>query len=135
MALKPDLGRRPALLALAGHRALGDRVPVLRARLGRPYYHFHIDEHFVLGPADVLRRDPDEAAMLPKFFMYSPLTMYLINFMRGAYETLSHPLDLTVPRDQVTYMILGRAVSAAFGTATIVVVYAIAKHLYGRLAG
>ena len=32
-------------------------------------------------------------------------------------------------------MVLGRAVSAAFGTATIVVVYAIAKHLYGRLAG
>ena len=73
--------------------------------------------------------------MSPKFFMYSPLPMYLINFVRGAYEALSHPLDLTVPRDQVTYMILGRAMSAAFGTATISLVYAIAKHLYGRLAG
>ncbi len=123
------------MLALAAIVMLGTAFRFYGLGWGAPYYHFHIDEHFVLGPADVLRRDPDEAAMLPKFFMYSPLTMYLINFMRGAYEILSHPLDLTVPRDQVTYMILGRAVSAAFGTATIVVVYAIAKHLYGRLAG
>ena len=135
MALKPDLGRRPALIALTAIVALGTAFRFYGLGWGAPYYHFHIDEHFVLAPADLLRRSPDEAAMAPKFFMYSPLTMYLINFVRGAYEMLSHPLDLTVPGDQITYTILGRAVSAAFGTATIVAVYAIAKHLYGRLAG
>ena len=135
MIVQPDLGRRPALLLLAAIAALGAAFRFYGLSWGAPYYHFHIDEHFVLAPADILRRNPDEAAMSAKFFMYSPLTMYLINFMRTAYETLRHPLDLTVPRDQVTYMVLGRAVSAAFGTATIVVVYAIAKHLYGRLAG
>ena len=135
MIVQPDLDRRPALLLLAAIAALGAAFRFYGLSWGAPYYHFHIDEHFVLAPADLLRRSPDEAAMAPKFFMYSPLTMYLINFMRGAYETLSHPLNLTVPRDQVTYMVLGRAVSAAFGTVTILAVYAIGKHLYGRLAG
>ena len=135
MLAKPDLCRRSALLALTAITVLGAAFRFYGLSWGAPYYHFHIDEHFVLGPADLLRRSPDEAALSPKFFMYSPLTMYLINFVRGAYETFAHSLDLTVPRDQVTYMILGRSVSAAFGTVTIVAVYGIAKHLYGRLAG
>jgi hypothetical protein len=131
----PDLGRRPTLLLLAAITAIGAAFRFYGLSWGAPYYHFHIDEHFVLAPADLLRRNPDEAAMAPKFFMYSPLTMYVINFMRGAYEALAHPLDLTAPRDQTTYMTLGRAVSASFGVATIVLVYAVAKHLQGRLAG
>lgn len=135
MARKPDLDRRAALLALAGITALGAAFRFYGLAWGAPYYHFHIDEHFVLAPADLLRRSPDEAALAPKFFMYSPMTMYLINFVRATYETFAHPLDLTVPRDQIIYTVLGRSVSAAFGTATIVLVYAIAKHLYGRLAG
>ena len=102
---------------------------------GAPYYHFHMDEHFVLGPADTLRRDVRAAAMGPKFFMYSPMMMYLINVVRGGYETLLHPLDLTVPTDQVTYMVLSRSIAAAFGTATILIAYAIAARIAGRVAG
>jgi hypothetical protein len=102
---------------------------------GAPFYHFHMDEHFVLGPADLLRRDVRAAAMGPKFFMYSPLMMYLINIVRAAYEAVFHPLNLTVPADQVTYMVLSRAIAAAFGTATIIVVYAIASRVAGRVAG
>ena len=102
---------------------------------GAPYYHFHMDEHFVLGPADTLRRDVRAAAMGSKFFMYSPMMMYLINIVRGAYEALVQPLDLTVPGNQVTYMVLSRAIAAAFGTATIVVTYAIANRVAGRVAG
>ena len=67
--------------------ALGSAFRFYNLGWGAPYYHFHIDEHFVLRPADLLRRDIREAAMSPKFFMYSPLPMYLINFVRGAYET------------------------------------------------
>jgi 4-amino-4-deoxy-L-arabinose transferase-like glycosyltransferase len=44
-------------------------------------------------------------------------------------------LDLTVPRDEVTYMLLGRSISAALGTATIPLVYRVARHVSGRLAG
>ena len=61
--------------------------------------------------------------------------MYFINIVRTVYEAVSHPLDLTVFRDQVTYMVLSRAISAAFGTGTILLVYAIAARVAGRLAG
>ncbi len=94
-----------------------------------------MDEHFVLGPADTLRRDVRAAAMGSKFFMYSPMMMYLINVVRGIYEALIQPLDLDVPSHQVTYMVLSRAIAAAFGTATILVTYAIAARVAGRVAG
>ena len=82
-----------------------------------------------------MRRSMRAAAESDKFFMYSPLPMYLVNALRTGYELVAHPLNLTVPRDQMTYMVLGRAISAAFGTATIPVIYAIGARLGGRLAG
>ena len=120
---------------LAAIVAVGAAFRFYNLAWGAPYYHFHMDEHFVLGPADTLRRDVRAAAMGSKFFMYSPMMMYLINIVRGGYEALFHPLDLTVPAHQVTYMVLSRAIAAAFGTATIVVVYAIATRIAGRVAG
>jgi hypothetical protein len=131
----PGLTRQNALWLLAAIVAAGAAFRFYNLAWGAPYYHFHMDEHFVLGPADVLRRDVRAAAMGPKFFMYSPLMMYLINIVRGVYEALFHSLDLTVPRDQVTYMVLSRAIAATFGTATILVVYAIASRIAGRVAG
>ena len=83
----------------------------------------------------MLRRDPHEAAMSPKFFMYSPLLPYLINMARWLFETLRHPLNLSVPHDEVIYTVMGRAISAALGTATIPLAYAIAARVGGRLAG
>ena len=120
---------------LAAIVAVGGAFRFYNLAWGAPYYHFHMDEHFVLGPADTLRRDVRAAAMGAKFFMYSPLMMYLINIVRGAYEALFHSLDLTLPRDQVTYMVLSRAIAATFGTATILVVYAVATRIAGRVAG
>ena len=67
--------------------------------------------------------------------MYSPLPMYLLNLVVAAYGALSHRLDLAVPRDEVTYMLLGRAISATLGTATIPLVYLIARRVSGRRAG
>ncbi len=61
--------------------------------------------------------------------------MYLINIVRGVYEALIQPIDLDVPRDQVSYTVLSRAIAATFGTATILVTYAIAARIGGRLAG
>jgi 4-amino-4-deoxy-L-arabinose transferase-like glycosyltransferase len=76
-----------------------------------------------------------EAALSGKFFMYGPLPMYLVNAVRSVYEAFSHPLVLTVHQDGVTYMVMGRAISAAFGTMMIPLAYAIATRIAGRLAG
>jgi len=130
-----NLTRTRALWILAAITAVGAGLRFYNLAWGAPYYHFHIDEHFVLNPADMMRRDMRETAMSTKFFMYSPLLMYFINIVRTVYEAVSHPLNLTVPRDQVTYMVLGRAISAAFGTGTILLAYAIAARVAGRLAG
>ena len=132
--MSPIPGRK-ALWILAAITAIAAALRFYNLAWGAPFYHFHIDEHFVLGPADALRRDTREAVMAPKFFMYSPLMMYLINIVRSGYEIVSHPLDLTVPRDQVTYMVLARGIAATFGTATVLVAYATATRIAGRTAG
>jgi 4-amino-4-deoxy-L-arabinose transferase-like glycosyltransferase len=103
---------------------------------GAPYYHFHIDEHVVFAAADTMTRSMREAAMSPKFFMYSPGPMYLLLAVRKIYEIVTqHPLVLNVPRDEVTFMVIGRALSASFGTATILVVYGVARRIGGVSAG
>src|SRR4029077_20984543 len=44
-------------------------------------------------------------------------------------------LNLTVPRDEIVYMVVGRAISAGIGTAAILVAYVIGARLSGRLGG
>ena len=73
--------RRQARWILAAITAAGAAFRFYNLAWGAPYYHFHMDEHFVLGPADTLRNDVRAAAMGPKFFMYPPLMMYLINIV------------------------------------------------------
>ena len=130
-----ELPRRQALLILAGIIAIAAAFRFYGLGWGAPFFHFHIDEHYVFIGADLMRRSMRAAAESDKFFMYSPLPMYLVNALRTGYELVAHPLNLTVPQDQTTYMVLGRAISATFGTATIPVVYAIGTRLSGRVAG
>ena len=127
--------RRTAMLVVVALTALGALFRFYGLAWGAPYFHFHQDEHFVLSSADMLRLDPSVAAMSPKFFMYAPLLPYLINIVRATYETIAHPLNLSVPHDETIYMVMGRAVVAAMGTATIPMVYAIGARLGGRVAG
>ncbi|PWT80968.1 MAG: hypothetical protein C5B57_11370, partial [Blastocatellia bacterium] len=135
MIVSRDLGRWSALVWLATATAVGAVFRFYGLAWGAPYFHFHIDEHVVFSDAYLLARDPHAAAMSAKFFMYSPLPPYLLNGIVRLYEALAHPLDLTVPRDQVTYMVLGRTISATLGTATIPLVYVVARRVGGRLAG
>jgi hypothetical protein len=102
---------------------------------GAPYFHFHIDEHFVFVGAERLRVSMEEAARSTKFFMYSPLPMHALNLLVWAYEAIKGPLVLTRFDDQVAYMVLGRAVSATFGTATVLVTWLAARKVAGRVAG
>ncbi len=129
------LTRSRALIALAAITALGACFRFYGLLGGAPYYHFHIDEHFVFTGADLLRGGMEKAALSPKFFMYGPLPMYFVNIARAVYEAVGHPLDLNVPADQITYTALGRSISAVFGTATIPLVYLVSTRLGGRLAG
>jgi 4-amino-4-deoxy-L-arabinose transferase-like glycosyltransferase len=97
---------------------------------GAPYFHFHIDEHVVFSGADMIARSPREAAESPKFFMYSPLPMYMLIAVRWVWQTATaHRLDLGVPRDAIVFTMLGRAISATIGTATIVAAYAVARRV------
>lgn len=135
MTAPSDLSRRTALLWLAAATALGGAFRFYGLGWGAPYFHFHMDEHLVFTDAYLLARDPHAAAMSGKFFMYSPGPSYLLNLVVRIYEALAHPLDLTIPRDEITYMVLGRAISATFGTATIPLVYLVARRVSGRVAG
>jgi 4-amino-4-deoxy-L-arabinose transferase-like glycosyltransferase len=85
--------------------------------------------------ADNLRDSLRKAALAPKFFMYAPLPMYLLNIVRAVYEAIAGPLTLSSTPDGFTYMLLGRGVSATLGTATIPLVFVIARRLAGRVAG
>ncbi|MCC7007342.1 MAG: glycosyltransferase family 39 protein [Acidobacteria bacterium] len=132
---RTGLTRGRALLLLSLVTLAGGVLRFVGIGWGAPYFHFHMDEHYVFMGADLLRKSMRDAAMSGKFFMYGPLAMYGLNVVRSVYESVSHELVLTVFDDQVTYMRMGRAISAAFSTATIVLVYAIAARVAGRLAG
>ena len=60
---------------------------------------------------------------------------YVLNLLVRVYQAVAHPLDLTVVRDQITYMVLGRAISATLGTLTIPLTYVVATRVSGRRAG
>lgn len=131
----PGLTRSSALKILALITIVGAAFRFYHLGWAAPFYHFQIDEHSVMGPADAMRRSMAEAVAFPKFFMYSPLLMYLVNIVRSVYEALAHPLNLASTPDQTTYMIMGRAISATLGTLTIPITYAAATRVAGRRAG
>jgi 4-amino-4-deoxy-L-arabinose transferase-like glycosyltransferase len=129
-----SLARSPRLLLLLVVAA-GAAVRFYNLGWGAPYYHFHIDEHFVFLGALHLRRDFFAAADAPKFFMYSPLPMYILIGLLEIYERIAHPLNLALKEDGIRFMVMGRAISAALGTATVPLVYVIARRVSGRTAG
>jgi hypothetical protein len=135
LTARDDLSRRSAACWVAAATVLGAAFRFSGLAWGAPYFHFHMDEHLVFEDAYLLARSPREAAMSAKFFMYSPGPAYVLDLIVRIYQALAHPLDLTVPRDEVTYMVLGRAISATLGTATIPLVYLVARKVSGRLAG
>ena len=109
MTSSTDSSRRSAIVWVTVATAIGAALRFYGLGWGAPYFHFHIDEHIVFTYADALSRDAREAANASKFFMYSPFPMYLLNVIVAGYGALSHRLDLALPRDEVTYMQIGRA--------------------------
>ena len=126
---------RPHALLLLLVVVAGAAVRFYNLGWGAPYYHFHIDEHFVFQGALEIRRDFFSAGEASKFFMYSPLPMYILIGVMEAWEAVAGPLNLADKADGIRFMVMGRAISAAFGTATIPLVYLIASRVSGRTAG
>jgi len=102
---------------------------------GAPYFHFHFDEHYVFVGAELLRHSMNAAATLPKFFMYGPVPMHILNGLVWIHDHAGPALDLKTFDDQVTYMVMGRAISAAMGTLTVWLIYFIARRVAGARAG
>src|SRR5206468_4396647 len=75
---RADLSRSRALVALAMVTAIGGALRFYNLAWGAPFYHFHMDEHYVFVGADLLRKGTKDAAQSGKFFMYGPLPMYLV---------------------------------------------------------
>jgi len=125
----------PAVLALVLICVVAAAFRFIGLGWGAPYFHFHIDEHYVFQGADMLRRSVHEAAISGKFFMYGPLTMWMLNGVRAIHDRVAAPLVLSLNADQATYMIMGRAISAAFGTACVPLVYVVGRRVAGRTAG
>src|SRR5215218_465090 len=128
------LSRRQKVLLLLVIAA-GAAVRFYGLAWGAPYYHFHIDEHFVFVGALEMRDHFRAAAQSPKFFMYSPLPMYLLIGIKEVYDHLFHPLDLAIREHGVTFMLMGRAISATLGTATIPLAFLIARRVSNTTAG
>src|SRR5205814_71811 len=74
-------------------------------------------------------------SLSPKFFMYGPLPMWMLNAVMAVHDRMFDPLMLTLKHDQIAYMVIGRAISAALGTASVPLAYVIARRAGGRMAG
>ena len=134
-AERPRARRTGATALLAAVCAVAAALRFTGLGWGAPFFHFHIDEHFVFSGADMLRRSLDEASRSPKFFMYGPLPMWMLDAVRAVYERVAAPLVLSRKADEITYMVMGRAISAALGTACVPLVFLIARRVAGTAAG
>ena len=105
----PNSAGASALWVAGRHHRARRGVPLLRSRLGRallPLPHRRALRLHRRGPA--ARASPREAAKSAKFFMYPPLPMYVLNLSCDSTRRCRTRSILTVPRDEVTYMVLGR---------------------------
>lgn len=120
-----------ALIALAG---LGVRFYGLG--WGLPY-HFNSDEFLLAATAEKLRTTPSVSQLIKqesKFFLYPPVLMYL-NIGLVSASTLVRPFEHDDPKSLTLFYLLARGIVAAFGAATVVLLYFLGARLYSRAAG
>ncbi len=100
-------------------------------------YHFNSDERVMMIGAEQIRAAQSIAQLPvhdPKFFIYPPLLMHLLILLAAP---IFHflPFSPADPASTTLYYLLGRGISAAFGTATVALVYVLGKRAYSRAAG
>jgi len=99
-------------------------------------YFFHPDERQVFYVTEELQLpspltwqallDP-ESSWNPDFFAYGSLPMYLLRIVADLLKHASPAYDV-----RYAYYLVARGLSALFDTVTVMLVYALAKRLYGR---
>jgi hypothetical protein len=100
-------------------------------------YHFNSDERVMMIGAEQIRAAKSIAQLPvhdPKFFIYPPLLMHLLVLLAApVFHFL--PFSPADPASATLYYVLGRGITAAFGTATVALVYFLGKWAYSRNAG
>ena len=102
------------------------------------YFSYHPDESVVLGVA--LGMNSLQGKLLPHFYNYGSLQIYLVNFadtigyLFGAAPTLN-PDPAAHPDQFARLYLIGRLLSALMGVGTVAAVYGVGKTLWSRRAG
>jgi 4-amino-4-deoxy-L-arabinose transferase-like glycosyltransferase len=130
----PQENRNRLLLALIVLGALAVRLYGLD--WGLPY-HFHSDERILMVSAEQIR-SAGSVARLPvgnsQFFIYPPLLMHIwILFAAPVFRFVG--FKIADPGSATLAYVIGRGISAAFGSATVVLVYLLGKRAYSSGAG
>lgn len=100
-------------------------------------YHFHSDEFLLAANAEKLRTTPSVAQLIrteSKFLLYPPVLMYL-NIGLVSASTLFRPFSHSDPTSLKLFYLLARGIAAAFGLATVFLLYFLGSRLYSRTAG
>lgn len=115
----------PSFWILSVLVTVGAALRIYQIQYGLPQV-FHPDEpHIILATQRFFAGDWN-----PHNFLYPSFLMYLIHVVQRGVALFQHE-SLALPQ----LYLIGRLVVAAFGTATIVVVYWTAKRLFNRQAG
>jgi 4-amino-4-deoxy-L-arabinose transferase-like glycosyltransferase len=100
-------------------------------------YHFHSDEFLLAANSEKLRTTPSVAQLIrtdSKFLLYPPVLMFL-NIGLVSASTLFHPFSHGDPASLTLFYLLARGLVAAFGLATVLLLYFLGSRLYSRTAG
>jgi 4-amino-4-deoxy-L-arabinose transferase-like glycosyltransferase len=100
-------------------------------------YHFHSDEFLLAANAEKLRTAPSVAGLIrseSKFLLYPPVLMFL-NIGLVSASTLFHPFSHSDPASLKLFYLLARGIAAAFGLATVLMLYLLGARLYSRAVG
>lgn len=127
---------RALLLLFVLAVALGTGMRFYGLRWGLPY-HFHNDEYVLAHFTETLRttHSIEQVTRDMKFFLYPPFLMYLLIIPVTLASFLHHPFSPTDPGSVTFYYLLGRAIAASFGSATLVLVYWLGRRLFAESIG
>ena len=104
------------------------------------YFSYHPDESVVLGASSLPTMNVFAGRLLPHFYNYGSLQLYLVCFANTA-AMLAGAIDI-VPKDYAVWYpqwakmyLVGRCLSVGMGVGTVFAVYGTGAHLWGRRAG
>ena len=104
------------------------------------YFSYHPDESVVLGYSSLPAMNVFAGHLLPHFYRYGSLQLYLVCFANTA-AMLAGAVDI-VPKDYAVWYpqwakmyLIGRCLTVGMGLGTVLAVYRIGERLWGRRAG